>query len=271
MGEWTAIVLAGQRPGETDFAESLGVSAKALIPVGGEPMLARVVRTLLASPSVGRIVILAQAAETLLALAPAWLREEARVSTADAGDGISASIAAIAGQANAPFPLLITTADHALLTTDMVETFLAATNGTDVSFALVDRPTVEAAYPETRRTWLKFSDGHYSGANLFALANEKARSALDFWARAERDRKKALKMLSFFGPAIFLRALTRTISLDAAAKKVGRALDIRLRPVRLPFAEAAIDVDKPSDLALAERAAAARIETAALRRAAGAR
>ena len=97
MGEWTAIVLAGQRPGETDFAESLGVSAKALIPVGGEPMLARVVRTLLASPSVGRIIVLAQSADGLLAQAPAWLAAEPRVSTAEAGDGISASIAAIAG------------------------------------------------------------------------------------------------------------------------------------------------------------------------------
>ncbi|TFI58892.1 hypothetical protein E2493_07450 [Sphingomonas parva] len=263
MGEWTAIVLAGQRPGETGFAESMGVSSKALIPVGGEPMLARVVRTLLASPSIGRVIVLAQSADRLLSQAPAWLRAEARVSTADAGDGISTSIAAIAGGADAPFPLLVTTADHALLTEDMVETFLGRTVDTDVSFALVERGTVEAAYPETRRTWLKFFDGHYTGANLFGLANPKARSALEFWARAERDRKKALKMLSFFGPTIFLRALTRTISLDAAAAKVGRALELRLKAIRLPFAEAAIDVDKPSDLALAERAVAARRHDAA--------
>jgi GTP:adenosylcobinamide-phosphate guanylyltransferase len=259
MGEWTAIVLAGHRPGETDFAEGLGVAAKALIPVGGEPMLARVVRALLAAPSVGRVIVLAQSADRLLSRAPAWLRNEARVTTAEAGDGISASIAAIAGEPAAPFPLLVTTADHALLTPDMVETFLTRTAGADVSFALVDRATVESAYPETRRTWLKFSDGHYTGANLFALANTSAHGALDFWARAERDRKKALKMLTFFGPTIFLRALTRTISLDAAAMKVGRALKLRLKAVRLPFAEAAIDVDKLSDLVLAERAAAARI------------
>jgi GTP:adenosylcobinamide-phosphate guanylyltransferase len=253
MGEWTAIVLAGQRPGENAFAASHGVRVKALIPVDGEPMLARVLHTLLACPSIKRIVILAQAPDGLLADAPAWIREEPRIGTEAAGDGISTSIAAIAGGETAPWPLLIATADHALLTPEMVETFIAGAAGADTAFAVAERKVVEAGYPETRRTWLKFSDGHFSGANLFALTGPKTRAALDFWARAERDRKKALKMLTFFGPTIFLRALTRTISLDKAAVKVGRALGLSLRPVRLPFAEAAIDVDKPSDLALVER------------------
>ena len=253
MPNWTAIVLAGERPGETGFAESQGVRAKALIAIGGEPMLARVVRTLLSSPSVARVVVLAQAPEALLADAPAWIAADPRVSTARAGDGISSSIAAVAGTAAAPWPVLIATADHALLTAEMVECFVAGAAGADAAFAVADRATVERGYPETKRTWLKFSDGHYSGANLFALATPAAHAALDFWAKAERDRKKALKMLTFFGPMIFLRAVTRTISLDTAAEKVGRALGLAIRPVRLPFAEAAIDVDKPSDLALVER------------------
>jgi hypothetical protein len=49
-----------------------------------------------------------------------------------------------------------------------------------------------------------------------------------------------------------LRALTRTISLDAAIDKIGRRVGFTAKAVRLPFAEAAIDVDKPSDLELAE-------------------
>ena len=252
MAEWTAIVLAGERPGETGFAAGQGVSTKALIPVAGETMLARVVGTLLASPSIGRIVVLAQAPEALLAKSPAWLRNQPRIVAATAGDGISSSIAAIAGGPAAPWPILIATADHALLSPEMVETFLADAARADVAFAVVDRATVEHAHPATKRTWLKFSDAHYTGANLFALATERGRTALDFWARAERDRKKALKIISFFGPMIFLRALTRTISIDAAAARVGRTLGIALKVVRLPFAEAAIDVDKLADLHLAE-------------------
>ena len=253
MGEWTAIVLAGQRPGENAFAQSHGVAAKALIPVAGEPMLGRVARALLEAPSIGRILILAQDAETLLVGPLEWLRDEPRVATAEAGRGISTSIASVAGTGAAPWPALVTTADHALLRPEMVETFIAGSAGADVSFAAVERAVVERVHPETKRTWVRFSDGQFSGANLFALLGEPARKAVDFWAKAERDRKKALRLLMFFGPVIFLRAVTRTISLDAAAAKAGKNAGLRLKAVRLPYPEAAIDVDKPSDLELVER------------------
>jgi GTP:adenosylcobinamide-phosphate guanylyltransferase len=260
MGDWTAIVLAGNRPGENGFAQSHGVAAKALIPVGGEPMLGRVLKALLAAPSIGRIVVLAQEPESLLRGDMAWAAREARVGTAKAGEGISLSIAEIAGGQAAPWPVLVTTADHALLRPEMVEAFIAGSEGTDAAFAVVERAVVEAAHPETRRTWLKFSDGHYSGANLFALTTPSARQPLKFWAKAERDRKKALKILMFFGPIVFLRAFTRTISMEGAVAKVGKNLGIRLRAVRLPFAEAAIDVDKQADLELVEHIVAAEAE-----------
>ena len=262
MAEWTAILLAGQRPGEDGFAAANGVAAKALIRVGGEPMLGRVARTLLASPSVGRILVLAQQPERLFAGELAWMAEEPRIAASVGGEGISSSIAAVAGTPEAPFPVLVTTADHALLTPEMVETFLAGAADADGAFALVERAVVERVH-ETRRTWIKFSDGHFTGANLFALVTPASRGSLAVWGRAEQDRKRALKLLSFFGPEILLRAFTRTISMETAVRKIGRKLGIRLRAVRLPYAEAAIDVDKPADLDLVEKIVAARAAAAA--------
>jgi GTP:adenosylcobinamide-phosphate guanylyltransferase len=258
MGEWTAILLAGRRPGEDSFAASHGVAAKALIPVAGEPMLGRVARTLLASPSIRRIVILAQEAAALLAGELAWMAKEPRIAVAKAGDGISASVGRLAGTEAAPWPVLVTTADHPLLRPEMVETFIAGAQGADSAFAMVERSIVERVHPETKRTWLKAADGHYSGANLFALMNPASKAGTDFWARAEKDRKRTLKLLAFLGPAMFLRALTRTISLQDAAERAGRKMGFRLKAVLLPFAEAAIDVDKPADLELVERILAAR-------------
>lgn len=253
MGNWTAIVLAGERPGETGFAATQGVPAKALIRIAGESMLGRVVETLLAAPSVARVVVLAQDPEALLAGELNMLAADPRVATARAGEGISASVAAIAGGEIAPWPVLLATADSPLLSVAMVEAFIADAAGVDAAFAVVERRVVEAAYPQARRTWIKFSDGQFTGANLFALATPDSARSLEFWARAERDRKKGLKLLTFFGPAILLRALTRTISLDGAVAKAGRSFGVRLKAVRLPFAEAAIDVDKPADLELARR------------------
>lgn len=251
-GEWSAIVLAGVRPRDDGFAAAYGVAAKALIPVAGEAMVARVVRTLLASPSIGRIILLAQRLEPLRRGDLAWIDAEPGISLAESESGIARSVAACAGSAQAPFPLLVTTADHALLTVEMVETFLAGSGGTDVAVGLVERGTLDAAYPDNERTWLRFSDGAYSGANLFALRTETARAGLELWSSVEQDRKKARKLMLRFGPILALRALTRTISLDKAIAKASSRLGFTAKPVRLPFAEAAIDVDKPSDLVLAE-------------------
>jgi hypothetical protein len=166
--------------------------------------------------------------------------------------------------------VLVTTADHPLLRPEMVETFIAGAGGADSAFAMVERSIVEGLHPDTRRTWLKAADGHYSGANLFALMTPASKLGTDFWARAEKDRKSPLKMLRTLGPVMFLRAVTRTISLREAAERAGRKAGIRLKAVTLPFAEAAIDVDKPADLELAERILAARAASpaAAARRAA---
>ena len=255
---WTAILLAGQRPGVDPLAAAAGVTWKALIPVAGEVMLARVVQTLLAAPSVGDVVVLAQAPEALLAAAPAWIAASPRVRTAAGGTGISTAIAAVAGSAAAPWPVLVTTADHPLLTVAMIEAFLAAAEGADVAVAMAERRVIHAAYPDNRRTWLRFADGDWSGANLFALGGERARAALASWAEVEQDRKKALRLVWHFGPLLALRAVTRTIGLGSALAAAGRRLGLTARLVAMAQAEAAIDVDKPSDLALAERILRAR-------------
>jgi GTP:adenosylcobinamide-phosphate guanylyltransferase len=249
---WTALLLAGQRPGTDPLAAHFGETWKALVEVGGEPMLSRVARTLLGSPSIDRIVVLAQAPEALTARPDtAWLAHEPRIAFAASQASISRSVAAVAG-ADAPWPVLVTTADHALLTPAMVEDFVAGVGDADIAVALVERRTLLARYPESRRTWLKFRGGAYSGANLFALTGERARAALELWAGVEQDRKKGWKLVAAFGPWLLLRALTRTITLHAGLAAAGKRLGLSARAVVLPQAEAAIDVDKPADHKLAE-------------------
>lgn len=249
---WTAILLAGQRPGTDPLASAFGQTWKALVPVAGEAMLSRVARTLLAAPLIARVVILAQEPAALLVGDCAWLADEARVSTSRSTAGIAASVAQVAGTAAAPWPVLVTTADHPLLTVAMVEALIAGAGDADVAVGVVARRVLLAAYPGNRRTWLRFADGGWTGANLFALSGEPARHALLAWSEVERDRKKALRLIWHFGPWLALRALTRTITLGGAMRTAGRRLGFDARPVALPYAEAGIDVDKPSDHALAE-------------------
>jgi molybdopterin-guanine dinucleotide biosynthesis protein A len=255
---WTAILLAGQRPGIDPLAAAFGEERKAKIKVAGEAMLSRVARTLLAVPAIGRIVIMAQAPELLFDGDCAWLADEPRIATVHSDSGIASSIAAVAGGPEAPWPVLVTTADHPLLTVPMIEAMIASDAAADVAVGVVGRRVLLAAYPGNRRTWLKFAGEAWSGANLFVFRSNRAKIALGLWSEVERDRKKAIKLIAHFGPWLALRALTRTITLEAAMGAVGRKFGLVVRPVALPFAEAGIDVDKPSDHALAEQILAAR-------------
>lgn len=251
-GAWTAILLAGDRPGGDPLARHFGVARKALVAVAGRSMLGRVAATLLASPGIARIVILAQDPESLLVGDAAWLADHPKIVLAKAGRGIAASISAIAGSALAPFPLLVTTADHVLLTPEMLAEFLAKTSDCDAAFGVGERRRLESLYPGSRRTWLRFPDGDYSGANLFALRTVKVATALNLWEGYESDRKRPWKLFARFGPELLLRALTRTISFPAAVRRAGARLSVKVKPIIMSAAEAVIDVDKLADLELAE-------------------
>ncbi|HYD25706.1 MAG TPA: HAD-IB family phosphatase [Croceibacterium sp.] len=256
---WTAVVLAGSRPGSDPLAQHFRTPLKAMVPVCGEPMVGRVVRTLLSCASVGRVVVLAQQPHVLTADAQLrWLEDHPLVEVAEGAESIAATIAGVVGTERAPWPVLVTTADHPLLTREAIEHFLAASAGFDASMGIVEHGLVTMRYPESRRTWIRFGRSAYNGANLFTLQGDAARSGIRVFGRAESSRKKKLKVLWYLGPAMALAAASRMLSLDRAIPRIERRLGFRLAVVKLPFAEAAIDVDRLADHALAERIIAAR-------------
>jgi len=248
QAQWTCIVLAGQRPGPDMFAQHFGLERKALVPVCGEPMICHVVRTLHLSPHIGKIVILSQDIEHLRSAIDA----AGGAILVESQNSISLSIKAQAQTSGFSSPLLVTTADHPLLTVEMIDEFVRKAGG-DVAVAMVERQTMLGQFPDAQRTWLRFSDGAWSGANLFALMTQKSSLALDVWADAEQDRKKAWRLFLHFGLLLAARALTRTIGLHQAMAKAGKRLGLDARLVPMSDPVAAIDVDKLSDHVLAEK------------------
>ena len=80
MSGWTALVLAGSRPTGDPLAAAMGASHKALIPVAGEPMVMRPLKTLLGNPNIGRIIVLTQEPDVLRAVLPKDDRVSLRAS-----------------------------------------------------------------------------------------------------------------------------------------------------------------------------------------------
>lgn len=245
---WSAIVLAGARPGGDPFAAAFGTDLKALIPVAGEPMIRRPVRALLASGSIGGIAVLAQNPERIAGVLAADPRLEVRKSSPT----IAATILDLCADPATPWPLLVTTADHALLDLAMIDEFCRKAAGSDIALAVVERSALLRRLPQSKRTWVPFKGNAYSGANLFALRSPSVAPAIRIWRSVEEDRKKGLRILALFGPVVLLGALLRLIGLDEALARVSRKLGIEIRAVRMDNPLAAVDVDKASDHELVE-------------------
>jgi GTP:adenosylcobinamide-phosphate guanylyltransferase len=252
-GSVTAILLAGARPIPDPLAEAAGVAVKPLVPVSGEPMINRPARALLAHPAIGRVIILTQRPD-LFAADPAtgWLATDPRVRFETGGQGIASSLLALLEKGDLPFPILLTTADHVLLDAAMLDQFVAEATGADIAVAMVERETLLARYPGSRRTWLKFRDGWWSGANIFWFGSDKARPVIALWQEVEQDRKKGWKILAAFGPFALLGALLRILTLRGGIARIGRKFGLTARLVAMDSPEACIDADKPDDVVLIE-------------------
>ncbi len=260
---WTALVLAGQRPGVDALAAQFGLQAKALVPVAGELMLGRVLMALADTPDITRIIVLAQDAPALLTHPDlAWAAAEPRITARISGRTISGSVRDAISDPAIGLPVLVTTADNVMLTPATVTEFIAATGASDVSVAMVERGRLEAAVGANRRTWLTFKGGAYTGANLFALIGPAATNALNFWERVEADRKSVLRLAAHFGPVLMARLLMRRMTVHEALAAAGARLGASAAPVLLTDGRMGVDVDKPEDHALAERLLAQSLQAA---------
>jgi len=224
------------------------VGHKALIPVGGEPMVLRPLRALLASDRVGDIIVLTQDPADLRPVLP----DDPRISVRASGDTIAGTIAELIRRGAAKFPVLVTTADHALLDGPMIAEFTTKAEGADLAIGVVERQALLRRLPETKRTWLTFRGGAYTGANLFVFGSSKVLPAIGRWSSVEQDRKKGWRVLAAIGPALLLGAVLRLRTLDQSAASVGRKLGIKLRAVVVSNPLAGVDVDKPADHTLVE-------------------
>ena len=248
---WKAVLLAGDRPGGDPLARQFAVSSKSLVPVAGKPMLGHVLDALVAHPRIGEVLVLAQYPEALFGH-PALIRHghDPRVRLVRSGRSIAASLAATLRDSD--WPVLVTTADHVLLDSPMLDWFLSHSDNCDVAVGVADRRVAAAEALDGGRTWLRFSDVDVTGANLFAFHNARVFAGLEYWQHLESHRKKPWRMAWELGPLLLLRLVFRRLSLDEGFAAIGRRLGLKTRAVRIPYARAGVDVDKYADHVLVE-------------------
>lgn len=246
------LILAGERAGGDPLAIAEGVANKTQIVIAGETMLAHVLRAVKQLQPAPRLFISGNVAV-----------DAASITIIETAQTPCTSVLKALSQI--PFPVLITTADHPLLTPVILEEFLqkAATFEGDVCVGLVSLSLVVQHYPRNKRTKLKFSDGSVSGANLFLLRNENSLKLIEFWRVMEANRKSPWRMVRALGVGSILRYACGVLSFKDVVAIIAARTGCAIAPVMLSDPHAAIDVDKPSDLALVREIMESRVSNKA--------
>jgi GTP:adenosylcobinamide-phosphate guanylyltransferase len=256
---FTAIILAADREAGNPVSEAAGVHCKSMAPINGTPMLFRVIEALASSGKV-RKQILCGPPKTILDQEPE-LREYVASGKVDwmenqATPSLSAFHAMEALPEDAP--ILLTTSDHALLSSRVVDHFCREAQGAecDVVAGVARHESVTAAYPQTHRTAYRFKDGAYCSCNLFAFLTPQARQAPNFWRRVEQQRKNPLRVINALGWITVFRYLLRSLTLPDALDRLSQRLGCKAGIVVMPYPEAAIDVDSANDYHFVQQIAA---------------
>ncbi len=243
-----AVVLAG---GARDAVAALtpGAPNKAFVTVGGKTLVERTLVALRATPAVRRIVVVTPAA--------ASGRRELALADELRSDGATMAQSLRSGlEARDPNELvLVCASDLPILSRPAVEEFLtlARRSDSDLVYACVERAVHVARYPGVPHTWARLSDGTYCGGGIVALRPRVLPTLGGLLGRLGAARKNPLRLAAIFGPAILARYALGRLRIADAERRATQLLGARASAAICTHPEIAVNVDRPSDVAVAER------------------
>jgi GTP:adenosylcobinamide-phosphate guanylyltransferase len=252
------IVLAAQRRGTVNpLAERFGVSHKCLIPLQGRPLITHILETLRLHPRVASIAISVEP-EAFAAVGDALKRlpQGVPIECVPAADNLADSV--IAAAEGHDRPLVVTTADHALLDARSIDAVGHALKSHAAAIAMAPREAVLSAHPEGQRRFYQFRDGGYSNCNLYGLAGSDALEAAEVFRGGGQFAKSAARIVSAFGLVNLLLLRFRLVSLLDGTARISRRIGLSIAPVVLDDGSQAIDVDNDCTYGVVEELLEAR-------------
>ncbi len=242
------VVLAG---GPHDAIAALTPDApnKAFALVGGRTLLERTLAPLRASAAVA----------TIRVVAPQSAREHAALALADeiVPDGAKIRDSLRSGLAGLPPDEIVAvwTSDLPMLSVAVVDDFIARAIETDadIGYGCVEYGVHVQRFPEVPHTWARMREGRYCGGGAIAI-KPRALARLDaFIERLGAARKSPLRLAGLFGWGLLARYAIGQLSIERAAMRASTIVGASVRAIPSPFPEFAVNVDRLSDVALAER------------------
>lgn len=244
-----AMVIAGHTPGKTDaLLETAGAENKALIPIAGKPMVKWVTDALAGSRYVDRLCLVGLDESCGIDFGPkpvVFVPDQGRLTK-----NLWAGAARVLQDTTNRERILVCACDIPLITTaivdDHIATMLASQH--DLYYTAVDRATMLARFPASRRSYTHLRDGVLCGGDLNMASGQAAESNKELWDDLLEARKSALRQAWRVGIWPLVQLATGTLSIAAAERRAEKILGLKCHVVRTPHAEIGMDVDKPFQL-----------------------
>jgi GTP:adenosylcobinamide-phosphate guanylyltransferase len=141
---------------------------------------------------------------------------------------------------------LYSAADIPGVTPEMVDwrVELALEAKADIDYMAVERSVMEARFPSSHRSYVRFKDAEVCGSDMNVVRTSLAvREGI--WDRLIEARKYPLQQAAMLGYGTLILVLLRQLTIKAAEKRITRRLKLDGRVHLCPYAEMAMDVDKP--------------------------
>jgi GTP:adenosylcobinamide-phosphate guanylyltransferase len=248
-----AMVTAGgvPEPGDSLYEFTQGKS-KALIDVAGKPMVQWVLDALSEAKSVGKVVIvgLDESSGITCKKPLAYVPNQG---------GMLSNIRAGANKIKEINPraeyTLIVSSDIPTTTAEMVDWVADQVRPSedDIVYNVIERSVMEARFPNSKRTFTKLKGMEVCGGDLTPAALNLILSDTGFWEKLAAARKNPLKQAALVGFDLLFLALVRALTLEDAARRASKNLNMRGRGVVCPYPELGMDVDKTHHLEIVRR------------------
>ncbi|HEY4690838.1 MAG TPA: NTP transferase domain-containing protein [Anaerolineae bacterium] len=244
-----AIVIAGHTPGKIDaLLEYAGAENKAFIPIAGKPMIQWVIDALAGSRHVDRLCVVGLDESCGIDFGPKpvlFVPDQGRL-TKNLWIGAQRILPDTPDRDH----ILVCACDIPLITTAIVDDHIAMMLATphDLYYTIVDRATMLARFPASRRTYTHVRDGAFCGGDLNMASSKVIETNKELWDDLLEARKSALRQAMRVGVWTLFQLATRTLSIAAAERRAEKILGVKCRAVHTPHAEIGMDVDKPFQL-----------------------
>jgi molybdopterin-guanine dinucleotide biosynthesis protein A len=244
------VITAGgvPRPDEPLYAYTLG-KPKALLEVAGKPMVQWVLDALEVAKQTENIVLIGLTGDSGLTCEKPLVFIPNQASMIE---NIMVGVKKVIEINPTARRVLLVSSDIPAITANMVDWEVETTQQVvvDLCYNVVKREVIEASYPGSKRTFTRLKGMQVCGADMNVISTSVISKDPAIWERLVASRKNPLKQAAIIGFDTLILAMLGIITLDEALKKATSRLHMTGQVIICPFAEVAMDVDKPNQLEL---------------------